>query len=413
MLPAITPETPLEPPAPLTPKENMPEPAQSGAAHVDLGKILLPKKEVPGHTPQSAQRINAAVLLEQEVAASVEGTKAQQTPAEKIAEKAAAKPATPAPAAVSDDAVPQLETFQRDIERVVQDNKVSVLSIATAEADRRASGAPAMDDTDAAEKRSTLLRNSAMIAAGVIFLVAASGALAYFVHKTTPLPHTTTVEPNAPFISVDDVKDITITNDESREQILASLAAAKQATSLSIGLMSQLLVTESTTSANGDALRALSAQEFFTKVAPHMPQDLARNLKPPYLLGVHVYNDNQAFIVASVYSYEQGYSGMLAWEENLKSDLAPLFNYTPRAHIPEEKVATSTPPTDSQLIKTGFIDKVVENNDARVLINDSGDIYLLWTFLDRNTLVITTNDATLREVIRRLKDAPIIPVPGQ
>jgi len=53
------------------------------------------------------------------------------------------------------------------------------------------------------------------------------------------------------------------------------------------------------------------------------------------------------------------------------------------------------------------------SDDARVLQNQYGDVYLLWTFLDRNTLVITTNDATLREVISRLKEAPITPIPGK
>jgi hypothetical protein len=36
---------------------------------------------------------------------------------------------------------------------------------------------------------------------------------------------------------------------------------------------------------------------------------------------------------------------------------------------------------------------------------------LLWGFINRNTLVITTNEATMREVISRLKNAPIVPTP--
>jgi hypothetical protein len=191
---------------------------------------------------------------------------------------------------------------------------------------------------------------------------------------------------------------------------MSSLDAARQATALSLGLISQLQVTVSSSTSSGLAL--LSAQDFFTLLAPHMPPDLARSLQPNFLLGVHVYNGNQPFVILSVYSYEEAYAGMLSWEQYLQGDLSPLFNYTPSPRIPEEGIATTSTSTTSQFIQTGFTDKIVENHDARVLQNENGDIYLLWTFLDRNTLVITTNDATLREIISRLKTASITPIPS-
>jgi hypothetical protein len=80
-------------------------------------------------------------------------------------------------------------------------------------------------------------------------------------------------------------------------------------------------------------------------------------------------------------------------------------------HIPEQGIATTTTPT--QFIQTGFVDKIVENHDARVIQNNTGDVSLLWTFIDRNTLVITTQGATLREIISRLQQAPVTPIPGQ
>ena len=59
-----------------------------------------------------------------------------------------------------------------------------------------------------------------------------------------------------------------------------------------------------------------------------------------------------------------------------------------------------------------FLDQIVENHDARVALNAQSDILLLWTFLDRSTIVITTNDATLREVISRLSQASILSLPA-
>jgi hypothetical protein len=399
-------QKPVEP-APV--KMPLPEVTQSGAAHVDLSKVLLPKKEIPGHTVNSAQRVNAAVLLEQEITAGLEGTKAQLSPEEKLA---AVKPAPVVTPQKEVSTVQQLETFQRDIEKVVKDNNVSVLTIASAEAKRNEKNNPE-EAAQSKEETKTKLRNAAFIAGGITLLLIASGAVAYFVNRAAPLPRTTAIEPNAPFIAIDDAKEITITQNETRDQILTSLNAARQATSLSLGLMSQLSITESSSTANGDVVRVLTAPEFFARIAPNFPDTLSRALKAPYILGVHVYDGEQAFIVASVYSYDQGYSGMLKWEPNMLRELSPLFKYTPRQHIPEEGIATSSAPANTQFIQSDFVDKIVENNDVRALVNDSGDIYLLWTFLDRNTLIITTNQATLREIISRLKNAPITPVPGQ
>jgi len=391
-----------------TPPENKKEESvpQSGAGHIDMGSILLPKKEEPGHTVDSAQRVNAGALLEQEIAAGTLGTDTQQ---QHVAEKAAEVKPEPDPAA-PESLVKPLETFQHDIESVVQHDNVSVLTIATAEAERR-SDAGEVEPEVKKEKTRSMVLTIAMIMGGFIFLVAASGALAYLVTRTSSVPITTTATPQTPFISVDAVKEITITPDESRDTVMANLDAARQATSLSLGLMSQLLVSESSTTPTGTVTEPLLAQDFFTFIAPNIPATLARSFES-YLLGVHVYNGNQAFAIMHVYSYEDAYAGMLSWEPYLQKDLSPLFNYTPSPRIPEEGIATTSTSTTDQFIQTGFVDKIVENHDARVLENENGDIYLLWTFLDRNTLVITTNDATLREIISRLKDAPITPIPS-
>jgi hypothetical protein len=408
-------DTPLNP---QDPKDNKPDippaapeptavPTQSGAGHVDLGKILLPKKETPGQTPLSAQRVNAGALLEQEVAASVEGTEAQRSPEE----RAAAKPESrPAPAA-DESLVKPIETYQRDIESVVQNNKVSVLSIATAEANRRSASGTEEPATKEEKTRSWIL-NAAFIAGGLLFLIGASGALAYLVTRPTSVPISTTSVQASPFITIDGVRDITITPNTNREKVMASLNAARQATTLSLGLMGQLLVTESSTTPTGDIVTPLGAPRFFTLLAPHVPQDLSRTITG-YLLGVHVYDGKEAFIIAKVDSYQTAYSGMLSWEPYIKQDLTPLFDHTPTLHIPKENLASSSADSTQQFSQIGFIDRIVENHDARVLQNKFGDIYLLWTFVDRNTLVITTNAATLREVISRLKQAPITPIPGQ
>src|ERR1700690_3100915 len=105
-------------------KETQETPAAAGDTNkgIDLDKILLPTKEV--HGPDSAQRVNAGALLEQEQNATMVPT------------QPAAAPVAPTPKK-EESLVQPLETYKSDIEHLVQDKNVSVLSIAAAEAERR------------------------------------------------------------------------------------------------------------------------------------------------------------------------------------------------------------------------------------------------------------------------------------
>ncbi|HUD02854.1 MAG TPA: hypothetical protein VMR46_02430 [Candidatus Paceibacterota bacterium] len=400
----------MEPTEPVTPQEPAAGQTPNTPPHdpFDLGKILLPKKETPGQTPASASRVNAGALLEQEQNATLLGG-AGADAVDVSAESSRGNGATSAPApAAETQTVQPIETYQGDIEGLVKDKNVSVLSIAAAEAARRAQTHES-EERAPAQDRSALIKNIGLFALGFLFLVAASGALAYIVERPTSVG--TPQAPTAPFIAVDDTKTITIDQYTTRTSLMSTLTAAKQATALSLGLMSRLLITTASSTASGQVLVPLDAQSFFTLIAPDIPQNLLLTMQPTFLLGVHVYNDNQPFFIIRVDSYEQAYASMLAWEPTMQADLSPLFDYTPSPHIPEQGIATTTPP--AQFIQTGFVDMIVENHDARVIQNSTGDISLLWTFIDRNTLVITTNDATLREIISRLQNAPVTPIPTQ
>jgi hypothetical protein len=377
---------------------------KNAAGNIDLGKILLPKKETPGQTPQSAQRVNAAALLEQEVVAAQEGIpKAPQT--------VPAPPSAPEPKKETPTVAP-LETYKSDIERVVQEKNISMVSIAAAEAVRRGSAAESETVGDAAGEKRSRLTTWLMVAGGMIFIVAASGALAWAVYRPAPAAQA----PQAPastLISTDGTQTIVMPPGEKRDALMTDLEAAREQTALSLGLISRLWVAEPTTTTQGNTLEDVPPQTLLSTLAPDAPPELVRAIEPDYLLGVHVYDGNQALLIFKVDSYEQAYAGMLAWEPAMHSDLLPLFQYTPPQHIPEENAASSSPTAGPPQLtgQSGFVDRVVENHDARVIQNQYGDISLLWTFLDKSTLVITTTDATLREIISRIQNAPVVPQP--
>lgn len=370
----------------------------TGQNPIDISKILLPKKEV---SPDSAQRVNAGALLEQEQAA------AAPTPQ--------ATPSVPAAPAAEQSAIKQLETYQGDIESVVEKKNVSVVSIAAAEADRRAKEIKQSPVAATAPLGSKLL----MAGLGVVLLLAAAGVLSFvYLRPSSTVPTTATTA--APYIYVDAAESVTLSPSDTPQEAMQTLETAKESVSLSLGLIEEMVPVEATST--GQAPTILTAADFLSTLTPYVPDELLRTLDPVYLLGVHSYDENQAFLIFHVDSYDTAYAGMLAWEVTMMQDLSPLFVRHPSAQLgaaPPTAIATSTATSTASTtpsvtgVSTNFVDQVVDNHDARVLLDSQGNILLLWTFLDKQTLVIANNSATLTEIITRLAAPAVQAIPQQ
>ncbi|MDB5224768.1 MAG: protein of unknown function with transrane region [Candidatus Adlerbacteria bacterium] len=398
-------QTPLnnQPPLPAQPS-NQPGPTPiPGGNPIDISSVLLPKKDIH---PDSAQRVVAGeVLNDQAAAIAAREVPRQPTPIQRVYPAA---PPTPEQA----NSTSPLQTYQEDIQTAVGDQHVSVVSIAAAEAARR-SRSPL--ESAPAGPRFTL-RNVIYIGLGLVLIGIASGTLAYIMFKPTTVPVATTA--TAPFIAVDGSKNIPVSTTMSRTALMSALVSARDSSNLSLGLVERILPIEASTTQSGAPVQ-LSSSAFLTLIAPLVPDALVRSLYPNFLLGVHSFSQSQPFMILRVDSYQQGFSGMLAWEVTLQQDLAPLFPYTqpqPRATPAQTEgttTASTTPVTtaDQVVVPPTFSDQVVENHDARVMRGAQGDITLLWTFLDQQTIVITTSPSTLREVIKRLSVAPFQSIP--
>ncbi|MDZ4225907.1 MAG: hypothetical protein U1C66_00250, partial [Patescibacteria group bacterium] len=216
---------------------------------------------------------------------------------------------------------------------------------------------------------------------------------------TVPVPQ----DAPAPFIQVDSTTPVALPpGGLLRTTLMEALEGARQSNTLSLGLMGQLTLFETTQTEEGIVYTPLELSSWLPVLAPNVPQELLRTLTGTHVLGVHTYDGTQAFLILEVDSYERAFAAMLAWERTMRGDLLPLFNREPRPRLPEEGVATSSVGNVPQLIQTGFTDKIVDNRDTRAILNTSGDILFLWAPLGPNLLVITTNEYTLREIISRL-----------
>ena len=89
---------------------------------------------------------------------------------------------------------------------------------------------------------------------------------------------------------------------------------------------------------------------------------------------------------------------MLSWEKNMAGDLSSLF---PR-NIPMEIQEDTTTTEQVLSYKKAFEDVLVKNKDARALRDENGEIFLIYSLPDKETILIASNTDTLAELFDRI-----------
>ena len=101
------------------------------------------------------------------------------------------------------------------------------------------------------------------------------------------------------------------------------------------------------------------------------------------MLGTYSFDTNALFLILSINDYPSAYAGMLKWEPNILSDIGGLF---------EVRAQAST-------TKLEFSDEALQNKDLRIVKDLNGNTLFLYSFIDKNTLVLTTNENILTAIM--------------
>ena len=296
------------------------------------------------------------------------------------------------PEKVEQPHIPVLRTYRDDVVEAVKQG-ATIATAAAAETERRAR---AQEKVEVPSRASSVSLHRVLLFGGIAFVVLLMGVSAWlFFTRENNAPQTFTEQPPA-FIFVEAKTELPTEGSEGGS-LLARLAQSVTGSHLILGAVEQFYPT----SLSGDVAHLLTTQEFLSALKTGAPDSLARSLSPQFLFGVHVFNGNQPLLVFKTLSYDNTFSAMLRWEESMQRDLAPAFG-TALETLDRGTIATST---DAILSATAFEDAVIRNKDARVLRSRNGSIVLLYSFVDHETLVITTNEYTLAEVVSRMQSA--------
>ncbi len=188
----------------------------------------------------------------------------------------------------------------------------------------------------------------------------------------------------APLIFSDSNQEINITG-LSKEKVIQ--AVQNEITSKQ--MLSDKIENISLIEAVGGQKYLAGTKTFLQAIQSQAPAGLIQTLDQKFMTGIHSSAGNQPFIIFKTNSYSDAKLGMADWEGRLFDDVYGLFNIDVSG-------------TNISLFEKKFEDAVVENKDTRAIKDDSGKIILMYSFLNDQTIAITTSPATMAELYNRL-----------
>lgn len=284
-----------------------------------------------------------------------------------------------------------LRTLEGDLANAIQKNNVSMVKMAMAEKTRQEKQGTFEEVVQQGNKNILYT-----VAAGILILLGIGGGLfVYFSRSNTPLPTDQTSSLakgiESSLIYTEELKVIAI--DGKDFQTLKKVINDEKNSLTNPGVVRRLVFTTGT----GTTTKEVSIQDFLSIMRSRLPSELSRTMTGKQIFGIYSHNPTDAFTIIKTSSYDDSYSGMLNWEPYMEDDIGSLF-------IQRTDVISST----STPVRKPFVDRVLENRDVRVLLNENGGIKMLYTFFDPNTIVITSNSDTLKEILFRLTNGKIV-----
>ena len=267
--------------------------------------------------------------------------------------------------------VKSLRTYRGDVEEAIQKNHFSASSILVAEQSKKKDGLLEFETPEDAKARNKfyIIIGSIMLLLGVMTV----GAMYYLKSQQEVVIEQKTKT----LIAFSEEKTILIAN-ITRDKFITDILSEKNSFQLPVNSVLYLNTVDS----SGNPEKAENVLSLF---APQMPASLVRSFENKYMLGIYSFDTNEPFLILITDDFASSFSGMLKWEKDMISDLGKLF-------LIPQKISTST----TRLL---FKDETSKNKDLRVLKGDNGKPVLLYSFIDKNTLVITTNQNILNAII--------------
>lgn len=291
-----------------------------------------------------------------------------------------------------------VRTFKDDIERTVSQTNASLVKVLAAEQTKHSQVQAEQSEPTQPTNTSSYLKialSGLLVGVGVTMVVVAFIML-------RPGPTVITVSNLPEYIITEEQIQVDATG-KNRRDLMSTLQAQQDVVQLELGSMAHLYLTITEELPDGGSRTTLmSAEKFLDQIESRAPAPLVRTLNDNMMLGVHMFDGNEPFLILKTSFFENAFAGMLAWENDINADLAPLFGPVQvldgRSTLQQGTTTTLT----SELFSQPFVDDIYRNKEVRVLRDGGGNDALVYGFVNNETLVITTNEQTFNSIVTRM-----------
>ena len=306
--------------------------------------------------------------------------------------------------------LPSLRTYQGDMAEFIKEKNESVISIAVKEKERKEGKKEEAEKLELPLKSNKSNKQSLQIKFTIIFLslllIVAGAVSFYYVFIALKKQQPVAVVLEEEIIPYNNL--ITLTN-VTNATLGSELLKLSPSNGINVVKISDL---------NGTLF--LKAKDFFSFLKVSLPGTLERTLKDEYVIGVFSQNkENSPFIIITVNDFGQAFSAMLDWEENMPKDLSFLntegnaltvTDIIPTTATTSAAIVTASTTKSNISSTTASVkipmkpdiftwkDIIVKNKDTRGLVNDKDQSKIAYTFLDKNTILITNNLSAIAEI---------------
>lgn len=275
-----------------------------------------------------------------------------------------------------------IHTYSSDMADAVRMNEVSVIKVALAEQKKH--------EQEALYKQAEGTKTSKvfLFLGGIIIITLAIGGIYYLQKKKEASNVTEQITKNIEaVISYDDQVFISMDN-----AINATDVAFNIKTEMDKGGVEGKIKVLFPTHTVSDKPELLPLENFLSLIKTTAPSSLVRSFNDQYMIGTYrpVGDTVQhLFLVFQTKDYNQSYAGMLGWEKTLLDDMFELFQIDVSGNR-------------NNLLEKPWKDIILNNKDARVLLDARDNELLYYIFADKDNIIITDNKDTIKEVTARL-----------
>lgn len=292
---------------------------------------------------------------------------------------------------------PIIRTYRSDAEETIKSGHISSINIAIAESNRMLKGSQNTQQIDPEEKKIKINKTFVIISIILILGGALSIGIPYLlVNIKDGQEKVVEKDISKSIITPDLIEKINI-NDLNLNRVATTLKERVDQSSTKLGQIKNIYLTDGKDTSE----EIITSTKFLSLIKASIPDEIQRTIKSQYMFGMHNFDGNQRFLILKTGSYDVTFAGMLSWENDLWQDFKEIFSLKS-----DDNIDSSEENSIGIEIKK-FQDAIFNNKDCRVVRNQAGEIIFLYSVIDKNTVIITTNVNTLREIINRINKTSI------